>query len=181
MSWKYWELITQRLASATDGFSFISFQNWFNWRITKLHMTLLQISPSSYLSMWPLENKGNIWPVVLEMHTPRSTQPTQLSVYSLIHICTESVFHKSLPYNYAAKCFRGRRGRRSGWSPDFLTPSSTSTGDLWFTVISIPPQKHYPGCERGAATTSLCLTPKFSVIKTRPWLSIFCCLILNRL
>lgn len=78
--------------------------------------------------------------VVLWKGTLRSTQ-TQASVWDLIHICTESIFYMSLPYNYTAKCFRERRRKRSGWSLDFLTPSSTSSGDLWFTVISIPPHQ----------------------------------------
>lgn len=68
------------------------------------------------------------------------------------------LFFTSLPCNYAAKCFRGRHGRRSGWSPNFLPPSSTSTGDVWFTVISIPPHQTTRMWEWGAASVSPCLT-----------------------
>lgn len=104
--------------------------------------------------------------------TLRSTQ-TQASVWDLIHICTESVFHMSLPYNYSAKCFRGRQGRRSGWSPDFLTPSSTSTGDLWFTVISIPPHQTTRMSVRSSRNVSLSDPPINYWIITRSSVSFF--------
>lgn len=69
---------------------------------------------------------------VVETHAPWHAD-TSVCLGLDPHLRRECVFfsHKSLPHNYTAKCFGGRQGEES-WvvSPDFLTPSSTSTGDL---------------------------------------------------